>query len=215
MASEASIAYLFSILLTVSAFLMLLTPFLRHAWSYGTSRAGILALATAMIAAAVGAFLLVRASLTDPVYFIPVIAATVGLQLASPTLLYLRLRDRLETTRRWDVAQVGILIAFVGVATFLALEFAGILPSTAGVQFAILSQQALMALGAASLFVRFALRFRPQDPWGPWFVWLAAVLFGVAFVIVVPYAFAEFAVPFFVAGIGGWLLGAAVTWRDR
>lgn len=214
-ASEAFIAYLFSILLIVSAVLMLLTPFLRHAWSYGTSRVGILALAAAMVAAAVGAFLLVQASLTDPVYFIPVVVATAALQVASPSLLYLRLRERLETMRRWEVLQVGILIAFVGAAAFLALDFAGVLPSTTGVQFALLSEQALMALGAASLFVRFALRFRPHDTWGPWSVWLAAVLFAVAFTIVVPYALVEFAPVYFTSGIAGWLIATAVTWRDR
>ena len=73
----------------------------------------------------------------------------------------------------------------------------------------------VMALGASALFARFALRVRPQERASLWPVWLAALLFAIAFLVVAPYAFPAFAIIYTASGLAGWLLGSLVLWRDR
>ena len=71
-----------------------------------------------------------------------------------------------------------------------------------------------MALGASTLLVRFALRARPRDQERLWPVWLAAILFAVAFVVVAPYAFPAFAVAYLASGLVGWILGVVAIRYD-
>ena len=78
-----------------------------------------------------------------------------------------------------------------------------------------MSEQLIMALGASAAIARFALRARPQDRASLWPLWLAAILFAAAFVVVAPYAFPVFAVLYAGSGLAGWLLCAVALWYDR
>ncbi|TLZ65481.1 MAG: hypothetical protein E6K16_02790 [Methanobacteriota archaeon] len=115
----------------------------------------------------------------------------------------------------WGILQWILLAAFLGLAGFLLVHL--IVGPSAGTSIGAfaLSEQFIMALGASALFARFALRVRPQERVSLWPVWLAGLLFSIAFLVVAPYAFPGFAIAYTASGLVGWLLGAVVLWRDR
>jgi hypothetical protein len=147
--------------------------------------------------------------------FAPIAAVTAGLRIGSPTLLYRNVRERFEAKRPWGVLRWILLVAFLGLAGFLLVRLiVGPSPGTT-VGALVLSEQLVMALGASALFARFALRVRPQERVSLWPVWLAALFFAIAFLVVAPYAFPTFAIVYTASGLAGWILGALVLWRDR
>jgi len=145
----------------------------------------------AMLGLSVAAVFLVTYSISDPAYFLPVASVTSALRIASPSLLYRRLRERFEARRSWSVIR-----ALFGIACAV---------------FAALSEQLAMAAGASSLMVRMALRVRPVDTLELWPVWLSATSLAIAFVLVAPYAFPGFMIAYVVSGLVGWVLGAVVV----
>lgn len=203
---------MFAGLLAVSAVVLLFVPLLKHAWLFAATRTGFLLVVGPMVALSLGAIALVALAVSDPVYFLPVVAITVGLRLASPTLLYRRARDALEVRRSWSVLRYLLLVGFLVLAGVLLFNaFVGAPLGGASV----LSEQLVMGLGASLLIVRLALRARPRDRTSLWPLWLAAILFAMAFVVVAPYAFPGFAVIYASSGFGGWMLGAIMIWYER
>src|SRR5207249_3868306 len=72
----------------------------------------------------------------------------------------------------------------------------------------------VMALGASILIVRAGLRMRPRETAEMWPIWSAAVLFAVAFVVVLPYAIPAFELVYVVSGIVGWSIGIVAVIYD-
>ena len=215
MVQETDLAYGFAGLLAASAVLLLFLPVLRHISLFAVNRlvSGVIVLGILLLA--VGAIVLVVLAVSNPSYFAPIAAVTVGLRIGSPALLYRKIRERLEATRTWSILQWILLVAFLGLASFLLVHLIiGPSPGTT-VGALVLSEQLVMALGASALFARFALRVRPQERVSLWPVWLAALFFAIAFLVVAPYAFPGFAIAYTASGLVGWLLGALVLWRDR
>jgi len=210
--AHTSFAFLFAGLLAVSSVILLFVPLLKHAWVFATTRTGFLLVVGPVIALSLGAIALVALAVSDPVYFLPVVAITGTLRVASPTLLYRRIRDALETRRSWTVLRYLLLIGFVALAGLLVYHILVETPLGAP---SLLSEQVLMALGAAVILVRIALRARPRDRTSLWPLWLSAILFAMAFVVVSPYAFPGFALFYAGSGISGWAIGAAVIWYER
>ena len=215
MTQETDLAYLFAGLLAASAVLLLFLPVLRHISLFAVSRlvSGFIVLGILLLA--VGAIVLVVLAVSNPSYFAPIAAVTAVLRIGSPTLLYRKIRERFEATRMWGILQWILLAAFLGLAGFLLVHL--IVGPSAGTSIGAfaLSEQFIMALGASALFARFALRVRPQERVSLWPVWLAGLLFSIAFLVVAPYAFPGFAIAYTASGLVGWLLGAVVLWRDR
>ncbi|MGQ0798256.1 MAG: hypothetical protein ACT4OI_10415 [Methanobacteriota archaeon] len=211
---EASYVALFAGLLGAGAVVALSIPVLRHAHDTAVTRRGLLALVLATLLVAFAAAALLGVAAADPAVVVPVVAVTAGLRVGSPALLYWRVREASVAGRGWGGLRALLAVVFLGIAGLLVAERSGAFTEPASV--AVLgSDRLLMALGASALFVRFALRARPRDAteWRP--VWIAAILLGVAFLLVAPYAFPGFAEMYFVSGIAGWLAGAAVAVLDR
>ncbi|HTD81160.1 MAG TPA: hypothetical protein VK723_03310 [Thermoplasmata archaeon] len=215
MTQETDLAYLFAGLLAASAVLLLFLPVLRHISLFAVSRlvSGFIVLGILLLA--IGAIVLVVLAVSNPSYFAPIAAVTAVLRIGSPTLLYRKIRERFEATRMWGILQWILLAAFLGLAGFLLVHL--VVGPSAGTSIGALalSEQFIMALGASALFARFALRVRPQERVSLWPVWLAGLLFSIAFLVVAPYAFPGFAMAYTASGLVGWLVGAVVLWRDR
>ncbi len=214
MVQETDLAYLFAGLIAASAVLLLFLPLLRHISLFAMNRIASAAILAGIVLLAVGAIALVVLAVSNPAYFAPIAAVTAALRIGSPILLYRKVRDRFEAHRTWGVLRWILLIAFLGLAGFLLVHLI-VGPSTGtSIGALALSERLIMALGASALFARFALRVRPQERVSLWPVWLAALLFAIAFIVVAPYAFPAFAIVYTASGVVGWLLGAGVLWRD-
>lgn len=211
---EASYVALFAGLLGAGAVVALSVPALRYAHDAAVSRRGLVALVLATLLVALAAVALLGIAAADPSVVLPVVAATAGLRLGSPVLLYWRVREASEARRGWGGVRVLLVVAFVGIAGLLVAERSGAFPGAMS-SAVLVSDRLLMALGASVLFVRFAFRARPRDAteWRP--IWIGAILLGVAFLLVAPYAFPGFADVYLVSGIIGWAVGAAVAVLDR
>jgi hypothetical protein len=206
--------YLFSALLIIGAIFLAFIPALRHASTFVASRRILGVLAAVMIVLGIGAILLVNLALSDPVYFIPIAGITVGLRLSSPFLLYRRIQDRLETTKPWGVLRWLAAAGFLGLAALLAYHVVLLASGTEPPGVAVLSERLVMALGASLLIVRAALRIRPREATEMWPIWSAAVLFAVAFVLVLPYAIPAFEIVYAASGLVGWSVGIIVAAFD-
>jgi len=79
---------------------------------------------------------------------------------------------------------------------------------------AVFSEQLVMALGASLLIVRAGLRIRPREAGEMWPIWSAAVLFAIAFVVVLPYAIPAFELVYVVTGIVGWSISVVAVISD-
>ncbi len=189
-------------------------PILHHAWTFAASRRIFAALIAVIVALGVAAVLLVNSAISDPVYFVPIAGVTVALRLSSPFLLYRRIEDRVEATRWWNVLRwfvAGGFVVLVGILIYhLLLLVAGSEPANV----AIFSEKLIMAVGASILIVRAGLRIRPRETSEMWPIWSAAVLFALAFVVVLPYAIPAFEVVYVVSGIIGWSIGVVAVVFD-
>jgi hypothetical protein len=210
MATEAQFVAVFAALVAIGAVVLLFVPLVRRAWDSAVGPVGYTALAAGMLAACVFAVALVSLAATDPAFATPLVVVVIGLRLSSPALLYVRLRSRLEAEPWWDPARAGAAVLFAGLAAALVARAAGLLPAASHLVVG-LSDQVLMAAGAAALFLRLGVRARPDSAQGGLAVWLAGLLFGIAFLVVAPYAFPDFAIWYLVSGVAGWLLGVAAA----
>lgn len=214
-AEESGLVYLFAGMLALAAVLLVFIPVFRYAADFAVSRR-VLALLLALTAVAgIVALVLVTVAAGDPAFFLPIIAVTVALRIAAPVALYRRIRDRFESNAAWGVLQVLTAAAFLG---FVAILGYGLLVVAAGgvpVGVAIVSEQLVAAIGAASLLVRMAVRVRPHEATILWPVWLGSLLFGIAFVAILPYAVPAFTSVYAVSGLVGWGVGSFVAIRDR
>jgi len=201
-------------LLVAGAVLLAFVPILHHAWTFAASRRIFAALIAVIVALGVAAVLLVNSAVSDPVYFVPIAGVTVALRLSSPFLLYRRIEDRVEATRWWNVLRwfvAGGFVVLVGILIYhLLLLVAGSEPANV----AIFSEKLIMAVGASILIVRAGLRIRPRETSEMWPIWSAAVLFALAFVVVLPYAIPAFEVVYVVSGIIGWSIGVVAVVFD-
>src|SRR3989304_5951649 len=103
MAADTTLALVFAGLLAVSAVILVFFPLLRHAWVFAATRIGFLLLVGPIIVLSLAALALVALRAANPLYLLPVVAVTVGLRVASPILLYRRVRDSLEQRRAWGL----------------------------------------------------------------------------------------------------------------
>jgi hypothetical protein len=205
-AAEIQLVYLFSALLVLGAVLLALLPALHRAWTFAASRRFIAILIAVALLVGIGAVLLVGSAISDPAYFLPIAAVTVGLRVASPYLLYRRVQNRLEATRTWSALRWLLAIGFLGLGAILSYHLILIASGSDVSGIAILSEQLIMAVGASFLIVRAGLQVRPHEATEMWPIWSAAVLFALAFVVVLPYAVPAFAVVYAASGLVGWTI---------
>ena len=213
-AAEIQLVYVFSALLVLGAVLLALLPALHHAWTFAASRRFVVVLIAVILILGIGAVLLVGSAISDPIYFLPIALVTVGLRLISPYLLYRRIEDRFDTNRSWRVVRWLVGFGFLGLAAILAYHLILIASGTEASGVAILSEQLIMALGASFLIVRAGLQVRPHEATELWPIWSAAVLFAVAFVVVIPYAVPAFETVYAASGLVGWSIAFAVVAFD-
>ena len=189
-------------------------PALHHAWTFAASRRTFGVLIAVILGIGIGAILVVSSAVADPVFFLPIAAITAGLRLTSPFLLYRRVQDRFEATSRWTAIRWLLVFAFLVLAAILAYHLLRLAIGSRGADFAVLSEQVVMALGASVLIVRASLRIRPRETTEVWPFWAAAVLLALAFVVVLPYAVPEFEVIYAVSGLVGWIVAVLIVVRD-
>ncbi len=212
--AEIQLVYVFSALLVLGAVLLALLPALRHAWTFAASRRFVVGLIAVILTLGIGAVLLVGSAISDPIYFLPIALVTVGLRLISPYLLYRRIEDRFDTNRTWRVVRWLVGFGFLGLAAILAYHLILIASGTEASGVAILSEQLIMALGASFLIVRAGLQVRPHEATELWPIWSAAVLFAIAFVVVLPYAVPAFEAIYAASGLVGWSVAFVVVAFD-
>ena len=212
--AEIQLVYVFSALLGLGAVLFALFPALHHAWTFAASRRFVLVLIAVILILGIGAVLLVGSAISDPIYFLPIALVTVGLRLISPYLLYRRIEDRFDTNRTWRVVRWLVGFGFLGLAAILAYHLVLIASGTEASGVAILSEQLIMALGASFLIVRAGLQVRPREATELWPIWSAAVLFAIAFVVVLPYAVPAFETIYAASGLVGWSIAFVVVAFD-
>ena len=212
--AEIQLVYVFSALLVLGAVLLALLPALRHAWTFAASRRFVVVLIAVILILGIGAVLLVGSAISDPIYFLPIALVTVGLRLISPYLLYRRIEDRFDTNRTWRVVRWLVGFGFLGLAAILAYHLILIASGTEASGVAILSEQLIMALGASFLIVRAGLQVRPHEATELWPIWSAAVLFAIAFVVVLPYAVPAFEAIYAASGLVGWSVAFVVVAFD-
>ena len=213
-AAEIQLVYVFSALLVLGAVLLALLPALHHAWTFAASRRFVVVLIAVILILGIGAVLLVGSAISDPIYFLPIALVTVGLRLISPYLLYRRIEDRFDTNRTWRVVRWLVGFGFLGLAAILAYHLVLIASGTEASGVAILSEQLIMALGASFLIVRAGLQVRPREATELWPIWSAAVLFAIAFVVVLPYAVPAFETTYAASGLVGWSIAFVVVAFD-
>lgn len=213
-AAEIQLVYVFSGLLVLGAVLLGLLPALHHAWTFAASRRFFGVLIVVIVILGIGAVVLVGLAISDPIYFLPIAVVTVGLRLASPYLLYRRIEDRFDAMRTWRTFRWLVALAFLVLAAVLAYHLILIASGTEASGVAILSEQLIMALGASFLIVRAGLRVRPHEATEMWPVWSAAVLFALAFVVVLPYAVPAFEAVYAASGLVGWSIAFLVVAFD-
>jgi len=204
----------FSSMLAAAAVVLAFVPAVHHAWTFTASRRTWAFLIAVILMSALGAVLLVGAGASDPAYFLPIAAITLGLRLSSPVLLYRKLRDRFDPTNWWKGLRWFLALAFAGLAVILVYQLVRLASGSQLVDLAILSEQFAMALGASILIVRAGLRLRPREVKSAWPFWASAVLLALAFVVVLPYAVPAFEIVYAVSGLIGWSLGLLVIIRD-
>jgi hypothetical protein len=189
-------------------------PALHHAWTFAASLRTFGLLIAVILGIAVVAIALLSSAVSNPLYFLPVAAITVGLRLSSPILLYRRVRDRFDAAGWWTVGRWGLAVVFLGLAAILVYHLFRLASGLPAETFALLSEQILMASGASALIVRAGLRIRPRDNTEAWPIWAAAVLLALAFVVVLPYAVPAFEAVYAVSGLIGWILAVLTVVRD-
>ena len=212
--AEIQLVYVFSALLGLGAVLLALFPALHHAWTFAASRRFVVVPIAVILILGIGAVLLVGSAISDPIYFLPIALVTVGLRLISPYLLYRRIEDRFDTNRTWRVVRWLVGFGFLGLAAILAYHLVLIASGTEASGVAILSEQLIMALGASFLIVRAGLQVRPREATELWPIWSAAVLFAIAFVVVLPYAVPAFETIYAASGLVGWSIAFVVVAFD-
>ncbi|MEE9592637.1 MAG: hypothetical protein V3W28_03540 [Thermoplasmata archaeon] len=208
--AEQELITLFAVLLLSGAILTLLAPLF-----YRLARNGLWAIGLVL---AVPAFLLVttglsfiQLSFTDPTVLGPVVAIVFGMRVVSPTLAYFSVRQRLEGRNSWTPARFGLVAGFVTLGIYVSITgFGEISP----VDPILISERILMAVGTVFIFLRFHLRVMPHGSQAMSVVWLAAILFSMAFAVVAPFAFPDYGVLYAVSGMMGWLIGAAIAMKS-
>ncbi len=201
-------------MLVAGSVLLAFLPVLHHAWTFAASRRLFVVLVVVILALGIGAVLLVNSAISDPVYFVPIAGITVGLRLSSPFLLYRRVQDRFEAMRWWNPFRWLVASGFAVLVAILAYHLLLLASGAEPANVAVFSEQLVMAFGASILIVRAGLRIRPREMAEMWPIWSAAVLFAVAFVVVLPYAIPAFELVYVVSGIVGWSIGIVAVIYD-
>ena len=212
--AEVQLVYLFAAMLVAGAILLAFLPVLHHAWTFAASRRIFAAIIVLILALGIAAVLLVNSAISDPVYFVPIAGVTVALRLSSPFLLVRRLQDRVEASRWWSLLRWTVAGGFIVLVGILIYHLWILASGSEPADVAIFSEKLLMALGAALLIVRAGLRIRPREVSEMWPIWSAAVLFALAFVVVLPYAIPAFELVYVVSGIIGWSIGVVALVYD-
>ncbi|MFQ5908592.1 MAG: hypothetical protein ACE5JE_07200 [Thermoplasmata archaeon] len=208
--AEHELITLFAVLLLSGAILTLLAPLF-----YRLARNGLWAIGFVL---AVPAFLLVTMGLSviefsfaDPMVLGPVVAVVFGMRVVSPTLAYFSVRQRLEGRNSWTPVRFGLVAGFVTMGIYVSITGFG---ETLPVDPVLISERILMAVGTAFIFLRFHLRVMPHGSQAMFVVWLAAILFSLAFAVVAPFAFPAYGVLYALSGTMGWLMGAAIAMKS-
>lgn len=204
--AEQQLVTLFAVLLISGAILVLFAPLF-----YRLARNGLWAISFVL---AVPAFLLitlglsfVELSFANPAILAPVVTVVFGMRLVSPTLAFFKVREQLEGRQAWTPARLGLVGGFAALGIYVG--FAGF-GDTSAVDPILISEKIVMAFGTAYVFLRLHLKVMPKGSYNMFVLWLAAILFSLAFAVVAPFAFPAYAVLYAVSGVMGWLIGAAV-----
>jgi hypothetical protein len=205
--AEHELITLFAVLLLAGAILTLLAPLFYRLARNGLWAVGFVLAVPAFLLVTVG-WSVLNLSFTDPTVLGPVVAVVFGMRVVSPSLAYFGVRQRLEGRNSWTPARFGLVAGFATMGVYVMLTgFSGASP----VDPILISERILMAVGTVFIFLRFHLRVMPHGSQAMFLVWLAAILFSLAFAVVAPFAFPAYGVLYAVSGTMGWLIGASIA----
>lgn len=209
-AEEAPFVYAFAAVLATASIVLLFVPLFRYLGDVAASRSILGMAVLGVVGLVLAAIFAIFSTSSDSALFLPIAAVTVALRLASPTLLYRGMRERLEDSGTWPLIRPGIALVFIGFTVLLLYGLFNLLSGSRPPWQVTLSEQLAMAMGASFLILRTALRFRPKFAVELWPFWVSATALAVAFIVIAPYAFSGFAVAYAISGIIGWIAGFVV-----
>lgn len=210
MAEEALIS-LFGVLLVLGAVLLLFAPLSVRLYRSGSWLLLLLLLLPAFLLASVGVDF-VRQSFVNPLILSPLVAFVFVAKVLAPSMTFYRLRGRLLSRHLWGKTKPLAFLGFVSIGIYVAYRaFVPAPPAEAPV---LLTERLVIALGTAFLFLRLYWKVLPKGSPGWVMLWAGAILFSLAFAVIAPYAFPEYAALYGVAGVMGWLIGAAIILRS-
>ncbi len=210
--AEEDLVSLFAILLILGSVLLLFAPLFFRLMRNGLWALTFLMTVPALILVALG-LSFVEFSFQDPIYLAPVVAVVFGMRVASPTLAFFKIRERMGPTNAWFPTRILLLLTFMGFGFYLAYR-GFINPEGAEADPILISEKLIMALGTAFVFLRLYLRVVPKGSYNMLLVWAAAILFSLAFAVVAPFAFPAYGILYALSGFMGWLIGGAVVWKS-
>lgn len=211
--AEQELVSLFAILLVLGSVLLLFAPIVYRLMKTGLGALSFLLAFPALLLGIV-ALSIIDLSLRDPALLAPIVVIVFGARVASPTLAYLKAREKLLATGFWAPLRLGALLGFLAMGIYVGYR-AFIEPSGLSTDPLIVSERFLMALGTSFVFLRIHMRLMPKGSANMMFLWGAAILFSIAFALVAPYAFPSYEVVYSISGVMGWLIGGAVVLRSR
>ncbi len=207
--AEQELVTLFAVLLISGAILILFAPLF-----YRLARQGLwifsLVLAVPAVLLVTLGLAYVQLGFADPAVLAPVVAVVFGMRVVAPALTFFSVRQRLEGTGSWTAVRMGLIVGFVTLGTYAAI---GGFWETPALDPILIGERIAMAVGTALIFLRFQLMVMPHGSYDKFVVWLAAILFSLAFSVVAPFAFPAYAVLYALSGMMGWLIGAAVAMK--
>ncbi len=207
--AEQELVTLLAVLLISGAILILFAPIFYRLARQGLGIFSVVLAVPAVLLVILG-LSYVQLGFADPTVLAPVVAVVFVMRVVAPTLTFFSVRQRLEGTGSWTPVRMGLIVGFVTLGIYMAIHGFWETPT---VDPFLISERIAMAAGTSLIFLRFQLKVMPHGSYDKFVVWLAAILFSLAFSVVAPFAFPAYGVLYALSGMMGWLIGAAVAMK--
>ncbi len=211
--AEEDLVSLFAILLVLGSAILLVAPIFYRLVRNGLWALSFMVAVPALLLALIG-HSFVELSLREPILLAPVVAVIFAVRVVSPSLAYVKIREKVISTSFWGLSRLGLFVAFVGLGLYLWYRVF-VDPSGINADPILLSEKLIMAVGTSFVFLRLHWKVMPKTSYNMKAVWIAALLFSFAFAVVAPYAFPSYEVLYGISGLMGWFIGGALVLKTR
>ncbi len=211
--AEQDLASVFAILLVLSSVLLLVAPLFLRLVRKGLWALSFIVAVPALVLATLG-LAFVEASLREPILLAPVVAVVFVARVVSPSLAYIKVRQRVWNTKMLGPSRFLLFVGFLFLGSYVWYR-AFLNPFGIGIDPILLSERLLMAIGTSFVFLRLHWRVMPKGSYNMKVVWIAAILFSFAIAVIAPYAFPVYGTLYGLSGLMGWFIGGAVVLKSR